>query len=605
MGRTVNIVSDLGLWRRRAPDALAAGINVPASVPAFLALEGSGLSTAATSAHLRPADYQTVWEESLRKVWGLIERARSEETAGAANEVHVHGYSLYLLWAQLRIFHRFLDKLHAAHGVDGISIEEGRHLEDGDGIPFSFGVYSNHFHEASRVWALEKGVGLRVVREEGRGGAPRAAWRGPAEPLSFLRDEARRLAARWHSVVNVARSMWYVARGGRRLLCYLPFPSAGLAGPAPAWALDLSLFLKGLNLLAGFLGRPAAPPPERETAGAPSAGAVFERRFEARLRRASGRGGFLFGVFRRALAWAGRRGFDVAYAAVEPFREDDGMGYVAEAFRKAGRAVAGIQHGGNARLPRRAGLPTVLVDGLGGTFLQWGDASSDECAELGLMRGVRCVRAGSPSIQAFVKRASRRRAAAGGVRRLLYVPTYVGVYTTIGNVAPWDRYIALFKDVLSVLEASPLECHVKVLRRPEMDAFDLSRYPRIRWHRRGSLADHVRAADCVVVDSLCGAAAYEVLASGKPAVVYAGIEDQSWDERFVDDVKRRAACYFDAASYIEGLRRFAADPASFGAPGGGDSDGFVRKYLNPVEPREFWASAAGAVFGPGGRAHAA
>ena len=81
---------------------------------------------------------------------------------------------------------------------------------------------------------------------------------------------------------------------------------------------------------------------------------------------------------------------------------------------------------------------------------------------------------------------------------------------------------------------------VKILDRPEMDALGLDRFENLVLLRRGSFADYMSEADVLLVDSLGGSPVYEAMATDRPILLYAGMENQQWDPAMMAAQTRRA-----------------------------------------------------------------
>jgi hypothetical protein len=589
----LNIVSRLRLWRDRAPEALAAGINLPASVPALDELERRRIPMTTVSSLLGTADYHEAWREGFLTVWGMVESARAAEEPDRPNEAHIYAYPLFITACQILILWRALDACRRAHRIDSVCVEAEAGLDPGDSVPFSSGLFSGYHHAVAARWARANGLPVtELAAGPEYGDPPRNHFRASL-PLAVRKGLERvhvRLVAPF---VNSVKNVAYLALGGRDWVCHWPVGSAGLTGLAPWNVLDVSRFSCIVWKWESWTGgsAPALAPESRPQPGEGPTSTVLEilrGRWSRGLRKSAGPGYRLFRTASRALRALKARGFRFAFVTVEPFREDGGIGYLAEAFRKAGCPVGGIQHGGNTRLARKGAIPTFLADFLGGTFFQWGDAAADESAEYGVRERVSFVRTGSPSIRALLD--GRRGPPRSGVPgSLLYVPTYFSVYTTIGNVTPWDDYFPLVKRVLEILNRCEARVTVKLLNTPEAGVLDVSAYPRLAFRTHGTLKDYVWKSDALIVDSLAGAAAYEVLATDRPAVVYAGAEHQSWDAAFLDKLKKRAVCYFDGASYVRGLGEMAADPGRYfaSAPDPARNE-LTAAYTPPAEKAVFW-----------------
>ena len=110
----------------------------------------------------------------------------------------------------------------------------------------------------------------------------------------------------------------------------------------------------------------------------------------------------------------------------------------------------------------------------------------------------------------------------------------------------------------------------------------------------------MRDFDYLIVDSLGGSPIYESVVTDKPILLYAGIENIVWDDKFVEKLKHRVICFFDETTYIQGLREFVADPEKYVQKSRiKRTDDLVQTYMPPVSSESFWSSVYQAFWGNG------
>jgi len=584
----LNLISRWELWKN---EDLKNDVNVPASVPAFLEIEKSGLPFLTTSGLLRTEDYHHVWDKSFLTTWNGVRQSLQKEPPDGPNIILAHAYSLFVMQSQVLTVERFLEICAERHGVDSIRIESPESFPDNSSLVFE-GLQTAYYHVVAVHWARQKGLTHSVI-SNGR------------HPLIFppqtREGSARKFRAglifTGESLISFAKISWYFLRGGRRLIFYTPFATAGLPSRNnPGYAVNIKLLFNCLALLDFFLrGKPANGPTDPPVLSISEYHPLVQRRLTNYLKSCHPAGSLVFHRLLGFLTRLRQRGIQTGYASITPFRATGMSGYIAGAFRKAGCPVASVQHGGNSRLAKRGGLGTLFADLLETTFVQWGHAATDEHTFYGVPYPVRSITTGSP----WMRRCQTKRTIASGRRpsRILYAPTALTVESTPGNNIVWDRYIQVFRAVCAILNDSEHECVVKTMSTPEMSFFGPSGYPRLKFLREGGFVQSMWDADYLVVDSLGGSPIYEGLVTDKPILLYTGIENQEWDEAFLARLKESVVCFFDPRSYLDGLKEFVAAPEVYLRKAKlKPRTALVQDYLTPVSPRQFWASLKTGLF---------
>ncbi len=573
------------------------GLTFAASTPALVTLLDDQLPHSTTGSFLSTADYREIWEQTFLDVWRLVERSMEEETPDRPNLLMLHGYSIFLLLCECRVLWTVLDRASARTRLTELVVEPIDAQEPGIYLYYSE-LYSRYFHEVGALWARARGVPITVVS----GAPPRSTQRvrrrrGPLEVKYLLR---RRLGER-------AREIWRRAMSGsktpalpsRQRIFYVPQAACGLDHDAPAGALDATPWLQKFSAsplradecapvprLDGLLRRSGDPPSD-----------WFQERFDRHVRRTLPSGQAVFDGFRGVVADLVVQGKQPAAVLSAPFIDFGGWsGYMAEAFRLSGAPVAGVQHGGNCRLVRRGAAPTLLTDYLGGLFFQWGPGATDESATYRVQHAFTVVTTGSvrmARLMAASATSSGRRRRAGRTLRVLYALPVLDVVTTIGNNVPWDSYLSVVRGVCERLSASRHECLVKVHHFDEAPFLGLRGIQGIRIVEWGRFVDFMRDADLLILDSLASSPIYEALATDLSIVLYTADEHQEWDPEFIGMLRRRALCYSDRQSYLDGLETVLRDPeGAFSAAGVVPGDELRRAYFPPASLESFWATVS-------------
>lgn len=604
----LHVVSRFWLWDSRSTDDLKENLYLPASVPALLALEKAGWPRVTTSAVLSAEVYQRVWRESLQAVWNMLQDALKRDAPGQPNLLLIHSYSLFLLIAEIRVFSSFLDRCLERYSVDEIHLEETAGL-DPEPYLFYSALYSPYYHEVAKHWAERRGV--RVV--EMKNSCPpvvrapslvahasegQRVWRIPRTMAKIgFRRFRRELEAQFWSL---AKNILSFLRGQRRFIFYLPSVGGGTTDHIPGFAVPAA------HRMNRLWNRPPPSDPEHiqalleetwglilrhTTDGFHDVRLLIQHRWQSHLVKNYPKGMNVFYGFSRLLKRLSRWKIEAAHLAGGLFVDWEGQGYLTEAFRKKGLPTGSLQHGGNSRLVKRGGVPSLLCEYMGDFFFQWGKADQDEHAHYGIDYPTRFVRTGSLRTAELLTKSRGSLKSRGRKATILYAPTTFNLVTTLGNNMAWDHSIKVFQQVCALLNESSHQGYVKLMNGPEISAFDFSSYPRLRFLKRGDFSDYVGMADYLVVDSLGGSPLYESLATGKPILLYAGIENQEWDAQFLARLKESVVCFFDTQSYLKGVREFLSEPMAYIEKARlRPADTLVRDYLPPASPEKFWAT---------------
>lgn len=575
-----------------------ADLNVPGSVEGWRFLLESGLPSVPASTLLEPRDYQSAWEEGARAVWSISEGPPADPTPGNRPDTAIDPYPLFLLLSQTGVLWRAFEELGRRFSVTEVSVGPP---EDDDREPylFYFTPRSAYFHDVARAWAAHRGLPVRVQPRSagpanGGDGRPKRSWRSRrvelrclwrSKTIHLLREN---ILTRWIARAQHAAYRW---AGGRDVLFFLPQNETGLHWPWPSFVRDARPLME-----TEAPGAPPAPP-----APPPSLGPVFEilrplieRRWREHSRAFDDRGESVRrktqGVLDALLA-SGRR---AAFVAVGVSTHDQGAGHVAAVFKRAGCPAAGLQHGGNQGAVVRGAVPLPFMEGgADGIFFSWGKGRCDELASYGIESRLRFIQTGSPRMQSLWARSRGRPGPRTG--RVLYAPTLVNVATTLGVQPPWDTYVPLVLEVCRRLNEMKTPAWVKILDRPEMDALGLDRFENLVLLRRGSFADYMSEADVLLVDSLGGSPVYEAMATDRPILLYAGMENQQWDPAMLAALERRARVARDRADYLRAVDALVRNPAAVGGDVPPDGE-FRERFLTPAAPGAFWETVRRTLF---------
>lgn len=598
IGLKLRIVSRASAWPRCDLDD--DGVNVPATVPALRALEERGIAYVTTASLLSPGDYQAVWRSTFQTVWELVQGALRNDAEDGPNLMVIHSYSLYLLICEVQILARAFDHLADRHRITSVIVENSA-AHDEEPSLFYGALFSPYYSEVAARWARDRAIPVTTMPTIIVDGVPER-WRtrlrnvpGPFELRRLLRRKVIECAydnPLSRSFVSIRR--WFDrAKRSRRAVFFIPDRACGLGRGAPPNAIDALKHLADFATTGRLVTETAPAAPSIAEAlhcqlGNSSQVDLIEGRWQAHIQSSATLGMAVFLAFAELLRHLRDQGTEAALVMAAPFVDWRYNGYMAEAFRKSRSPVGGIQHGGNSRLVRYGAVPTVLMEFIGGLFFQWGPASTDEFAQYGEEWQFRGIQTGSPRMAELMARSfvSRRKAR----RRLLYAPTTMSLTTTIGNNAVWDRYGSLVRSICQVLDESEWECWVKVLPAREMDALDLEDFTNLRVIRKGSFSDYMTDVDALVVDSLGGSPFYEAIATNKPIVLYPAAENQEWDPDFISMVRRRALCFWDGPSYLDGLKRFLDHPEDTLSNAGVRIDDALRSaYFPPATVAHLWS----------------
>ena len=571
-------------------------IVLPASVPALVSLQRTGATIVKTSDLLRSNDYHETWDEALKTVWGHVTRSWSESHVGP-NLTAIHAYSTFLLLAQIGALHRFFEQCHARFELTEVWTEPASAFSDDGSLSFPSILFSSYYHRVAAVWAQSSGMCLRTI-EPTIALPPVARRRNRSLPRlgpKRIKRALARVAGQLGGLGSVATTLVRMSSGLREVVAYTPYGSSGLYPTAPSYALNLAPMLAWVRWRSRTTSSPAHREPiDRFTAivsqltGSlePYRALVHERATQY-VGASYPEGAATFHAISKWLRRQQERGATVGYVSAAAFI-DFGNGYVADAFRQLGLPVAGIQHGGNARISHREGAPVLLIDALGGLFFQWGNGSADEHAAADISHACRFVTTGSPRMRELQRGRKVRRSRHPGRPRILYAPTLVSVGTSAANNLVWFDYIPVVQAIAESLNASGHECFIKVLPTPESRALDWSRYPNVMVLWDGGFGDYMWDADYLMVDALGGSPAYEALATDKPILLYTD-GPQQWDERFMMALRRRAMVFEGGKAYVDGVRQFLTAPARFVAASGTTADDdVVNTYMPPVTDRQLW-----------------
>lgn len=602
-----NLVSRLPMWDEDG-SFLSSGINVAASVPAYLGLQRRGLPMMSTSELLKPTDYQKVWRDSLTSIWQLLNCNRIKR---GPDVLSIHAYSFFNLLTQVQILERFLDVCRNEHELDALAIEPAHTFTLEGSLYFGSSVYSSYFHEVAVAWAARNNIPVTIISASVASAPPASPARRGLKKIAAIRYGLNSHIRR--RLLEVASGLWSTPRAlyalavNRRLVFYMVFPGSGLTSRAPSFAIDARILTKlaaffcpadsqaGTRPVSASVLGPLSDALKRQTG---TAGAILAARFGDYFEDTYSAGLATFESCSKALRLLQRLGYETAFLTPAPFVDFNSLGYLTEAFRLNGCRIGAIQHGGNYRLERRGGLAHVLTDFRAHVYFQWGTAATDEHVDCGIDQYVPAVTTGSPRT-ADLLRSRRSSSSLRRKPRVLYAPTFISVNTSTGVNVVWDSYINTFQQVCGILNASDLDCSVKVLKTPQMDCFDFESYPQLRVIRNGLFTDYMWQADYLVVDSLDGSPIYEALVTDKPILLYTGTALKEWDPDYIVALRQRAICFFDADSYVQGLHQFVKNPMTYVNESGVKvTDALTSKYMPPVDFDSFWRIIHNSLFGP-------
>lgn len=610
----LNVISDYKLWEKQGLALEGEVINLPASIPAFLALEKDRKPFITTSFLLSKEDYQDTWQQTLLLVWDMVQASFKDEDSTEPNVILIHAYSLYLLISQIRILEKVFDACCLKYNITEIRFEDPDGFKCGEYI-FWHDLDPAYYHEVARSWSAHKSMEFLIIKRDMHDeGATHDFYikKHILGMVAFIFKLFKYIRERcFDPVVSAIKNISYILCGRRRILFYSPFPGAGLGYSSPGFAINIDCLIH-LSLVferssvrghssASYTGDKTTdlvmPFVEKEVG---ACGCILRERFSRYLKWKYEKGRYVFHFLLRFLKVMQKLNFQTAFVASSIFVDFISyQGYVADAFRKSRQKVAGVTHGGNARLMKRAATPFLIVDYVADIFFLWGDASSDEHAEYGIDRSPVFVKTGFPRKGEFLKARDRGKSPFKntGQPRIIYAPTALSVQTTIGNNVVWDAYINTLRKVFEILNAAQIDCVVKLLRSSEMDCVDLSLYPNIKFLRAGMFSDYMWKADYIITDSLGGSPIYEAVHTDRPILFYTGSENQAWDGDFLEKLTKRAICFFDSESYIKGLMEFVVNPEKYVSSSGIKiSDDLVNEYMPGVSVHEFWRTIHDSCF---------
>lgn len=599
---SLNVISRISYWDNENAHLLSSGKNLPASVPALLALQRMECPYLTTSAVLLPEDYREVWQKSLRSVLHLMRDSEGREGLNEPNIAFIHARSMFYLLSEIDLFGKFLEKRHGTDPIDEVRVEAMASQMDDSNLYFGSSLFSPFFQEVAMMWATSRGIPVKEIRSSaeitagGRGssrGLMSTFLFAPRQMSRKIYEDVRRSMDYWLGIASTVR---YLLGGGRRLVFYVPFRSAGLGARGPSFAVNIQPWLRLLTKIRSPMkwmiridGPALKIPLDFERGDFP---ALFRRRCLSFLEKSIPRELISFNFFNGLLKALSGWGVKSAFLAVAPFIESQGQGYVAEAFRKRGCPVGGVQHGGNMGLVKEWAVPNLLADYREDYFFHWGNApwlnvvaDSFSCKSI-------FVQTGSPRTRELLRMTENLPGSnvKQKIRTLLYAPTHMNLSGFVGNISPWDRYVQLFSRVCGILNRSRLECTVKTFAFPEFSCFDRRMFPNIRFVQRAGFVDFMGQFDCLLTDSLGGSPIYEALATQKPILLYGGGESQTRDPHFLQKLKKRVVCYFDEVAYFKGLEHFLSDPEGFIATDGVEETNteVLNEFLPSTTPEDFW-----------------
>jgi hypothetical protein len=570
-----------------------------------------------TSEQLQPGDYQEVWQLSLAAVWDIVQRSLVDEEPDKPNMLVMNAYSLYILIAQILIFDRFLDRCAESMEIEELVIDDPSFFPEGDELFYS-GADTPYFHEVAVIWADERDISLYKSSErmESRMDPPPPPPRKSYQALwwefhvmigKLMPWVTSRIKTGFSHMANVI----HLLRGGKKVLFYSPFRSSGLYRNSPPDTIDLTVLLKWVRRVRDRSDLLSFGPLEQQEINRllrfsdpriKPFESLIRRRLTRYLERAFPEACWEFNTVNKVLRNLRHRGVEMGYVAVSPFFDISSAGYSAEAFRKAGCVVAGVQHGGNTGHSERGATPTLLTDLFGGLFFQWGEGSPAEHVELGIRHPYKLVVAGSPNTAACRRIAARRVLRSRSRTRkkvILYAPTLMSVaVTTAGNNIPWDGYISVVREICKILDASEHECYVKPLMAREYGFFDFTPYTRLHVVSRFGFTDYMWGADYLIVDSLGGSPIYEAMTTDKPILAYIDNSNERWEPEFLKALKERVIGFSDPHSYTEGVHEFVLDPDEYLRRSGIKiTDEFVDRYMPAVSADRMWETIRQKFFG--------
>ena len=303
--------------------------------------------------------YHEAWKKSLVIVWRLIELSTAAQAPGP-DVIVIHGYSLYVLLAQVIILETFLEECNHRYNITEVRIESPETLEHETELYYGVQIYTRYFHDVAKHWALRKHIDHSEIYPALTGksrsyqfptvaGRVAASWKEGQALRARIRRQFRRLVL---GPIKTASSLPSILRGERNLVFYFPSTGAGLDLWSPSYAIDAGLVV-GIFSLRDRLWRRAASDRHQR----PDFRVLFNRidsevlnelvskRFREHLDQVYGEGLSVFRLFSSLISVLRNRGFNVAYVSSAPFVELHG--YLAEAFRQAGSKIGAVQHGGS------------------------------------------------------------------------------------------------------------------------------------------------------------------------------------------------------------------------------------------------------------------
>jgi|GEM_PF-3563544 len=600
----LNLISHYDQWVEKYPSLLEGAINVPASPEAALALTHADRPCHKISEILSPSEYQSVWKEGFIKVWGLLSWSRGWEKRGLPNAFLPYAYSFYILYVEIRLIWMFLDRCKEKYGITEISIEN-KLKSNLEPHLFASSTEGSFIHKVAFAWAEHrKGqvtismLPIKSTLLKHSFGFTDGVWGWEWVPLIVSK-----VFKRFLGILCLCVSPFKLAvalfTGTRFFVFFEPNRTTGLDSCAPSFAINLIPFLwiaRKVMRKSGFLQDVVVLTKMREEleteimSTMEKTAPVLVEHFRAFWNRTASEGYSAFRFTRDVLKKMKAKGLTGAFLRAAPFFDDNG--WVSEAFRSAGCHVAGLQHGGNFRIFKKAGVPHALTDFLGGIFFQWGNAATDEHETYGLFNPCRFISTGSARSSEIINQIGYRFWILKNSKSkplLLYAPMVVSGETFVSS-ASWDSYIPLMWDVLKQLDASTIyECYVKLPPILYEGFPNLSKFPRLKFIQRGSFSDLMAGFDCLLVDGLHSSPIYEALLTDKPILVFAGLPLDEWDETFLTYVHLSTVCSFSRTEHLLRLKSFLEGSFnSFSTVNISARKEMVQKYLRPESKKNIW-----------------
>ncbi len=578
------------------------GRVIPASVPALAHLLEAKIPHMRSDQILTRNDYQEIWRQELVEVCkGVTESLLMSETAGP-NWGVLTAYPLYLLLVQKAVIEKMFDRIYQNGLFREIRIESLDEQGTESDLGF-YGCYSNLYPWVALQWASERKIeilSLSGPQARSSDSGCRPGKRGRWHPRTVLKQSyvMGQHVVDWVTLIMKALSAGI--RRNRNIIFYVPFPQAGLFHQAPVDAINVKPLIDFIQWSGRLLFR-------ENTSALPIIQGFSPMKFFNNLHpmvyhrlknfisQSWTQGWAVFRVTSQFADLCQRRIGKIGWVAATPFAGPTPFGLVAEAFRGRQIPVGGVQHGGNYRLCYRGAVPFRLWDGMGGGFFQWGKGDSDESGDWLEAPPLRVVTTGAPWMQKLMRHARRRHILKHSA--VLYCPTLLSIETISGANIVWDKYLPLMLKVLEILNESSFQVTVKILPNKEMDYVDWTRYPNLNVVRSSTFWRLMGNHKVILIDGLPGSPLFEAMATDSSIILYEASENMSWDNDFLQKLRRRVVCCPTEEAYIESIRAFLAEGASFFPTRGVQvSSEILDDYLTPVASEQFWRSVQKGLF---------